>query len=177
LIYHLDEIEEILVDSKPTFTEVTEELSTTDFGEIFGSIVEPPHYDKLEISMVCLQDLVRFVKIQGNAYQKLRDITVPYLVCRSAFVLRRFILDESLINKAPIPSLRRIELLCLLRGLCDIIDEYPDPENVDATSITFKNILLLAPLVLRAIPISHKVDGLQDRVLKMSLVFTKIISQ
>ena len=177
LIYQLDEIEDILVDAQPTFTDVSEHLARTNFDEMFGSIVEPPIMDKLNIAMVCLKDLISFVNVKGIEYENLRNTTIPFLVCRTAFVLRRFILDEKLVNKAPIPYLRRIELVCLLGGLCEILDNYADFEEVDTTSIIFKNILSISPLVLRTIPISQKVEGLQDKVLKMSLTFSKIVSK
>lgn len=177
LIFHLDEIEEILVNAKPTFTEVTEEVSKTNFGELFGSIIEPPLYNNTQTSIVCMDDLIRFVKQQGTPYERLRNSTVPYLVCRVAFVLRRFILDENLLNKAPIPKLRKIELLSLLSGLCDIMRETSDNEENEVNSIVFKNLLILYPLILKTIPVSHKVEGLQDKVLDLSLAFTKLVSK
>ncbi|KAG0672213.1 hypothetical protein C6P45_003688 [Maudiozyma exigua] len=122
LIYQLDEIEDILVDAQPTFTEVSEQLAKTNFDEMFGSIVEPPVLDKLDVAMVCLKDLISFVKVKGIEYDKLRNTTIPFLVCRTAFVLRRFILDEKLVNKAPIPNLRRTELVSARQGFEDVIN-------------------------------------------------------
>ncbi|GMM57326.1 Mon2 protein [Maudiozyma humilis] len=177
LIYQLDEIEEILVDSNSDLTMVTKTITTTKFDDLFGSIVEPPSYSNTKISIVCLKDLIHFMMQKGAAYDVLRDTTIPYLTCRVALILRRFILDESLLNKAPIPKLRRIELLTVLEGLCEIMDQYMAEDKVDANTMILKNLLLLSSLVLKTIPVSHRVDGLQDKVLKLSLAFTKLISE
>ena len=177
LIYQLDEIEDILVNSNSDLTTVTENITTTKFNDLFGSIVEPPLYPNTKISIVCLNDLIHFMRQEGPAYEILRNITIPYLTCRVALILRRFILDESLLNRAPIPKLRRIELLTVLGGLCEMIDQYMVKDDINTDTVIFKNILLLSSLVLKTIPVSHRVDGLQDKVLKLSLAFTKLISQ
>ncbi|CAI7432022.1 CPS_collapsed_G0046290.mRNA.1.CDS.1 [Saccharomyces cerevisiae] len=42
-----------------------------------------------------------------NSNEKLRKLTAPYLSARIALALRRYISDEYLIGRAPIPKLRK----------------------------------------------------------------------
>lgn len=112
-----------------------------------------------------------------NSNEKLRKLTAPYLSARIALVLRRYISDEYLIGRAPIPKLRKIELTTLLNGLCEIfrIILSKDSSLVNK-QIGIENLERLGPLILRTIPVSHKMDGLQDKVLELSLDFNKLVT-
>ncbi|CAI4049305.1 Mon2p SKDI_14G0360 [Saccharomyces kudriavzevii IFO 1802] len=171
-LYEFDELENALMKDCGTFSELSSRLSSFDFSSLFGSTTNPCFLTKYKCSLECLQDLVGFML---NSNEKLRELTAPYLSARIALALRRYISDEYLIGRAPIPKLRKTELATLLNGLCEILRIVLDQNSsLDNKQIGVKNLQTLSPLILRTIPVSHKMDGLQDKVLELSLGFTKL---
>ncbi|QID87504.1 Endocytosis and vacuole integrity protein [Saccharomyces pastorianus] len=172
-LYEFDELENALMRGCDTLAEFSSKLSAFDFSNLFGSTTNPPFLTKYKCSLECLQDLVKFML---NSNEKLRKLTAPYLSARIALVLRRYISDEYLIGRAPIPKLRKIELTTLLNGLCEIFRVILSKDSALANKqIGVENLERLGPLILRTIPVSHKMDGLQDKVLELSLDFTKLV--
>ena len=171
-LYEFDELENALMQDCGTFSELSQKLSSFDFSCIFGSTTNPRFQTKYKCSLECLQDLVNFML---NSNEKLRKLTAPYLSARIALALRRYISDEYLIGRAPIPKLRKTELATLLNGLCVILRGVLDQNStLGNKQIGVENLQTLSPLILRTIPVSHKMDGLQDKVLELSLGFTKL---
>ncbi|EJS42111.1 mon2p [Saccharomyces arboricola H-6] len=171
-LYEFDELENALMKDCGTFAELSSKLSTFDFSSLFGSTTNPHFLTKYKCSIECLQDLVNFML---NPNEKLRKLTAPYLSARIALALRRYISDEYLIGRAPIPKLRKTELATLLNGLCGILRVILDQNSsLDNKRTGVENLQTLSPLILRTIPVSHKMDGLQDKVLELSLDFTKL---
>lgn len=171
-LYEFDELENALMQDCGTFSELSQKLSSFDFSCIFGSTTNPRFQTKYKCSLECLQDLVNFML---NTNEKLRKLTAPYLSARIALALRRYISDEYLIGRAPIPKLRKTELATLLNGLCVILRGVLDQNStLGNKQIGVENLQTLSPLILRTIPVSHKMDGLQDKVLELSLGFTKL---
>ena len=171
-LYEFDELEDALMKDCSTFSELSFKLSSFNFSSLFGSTTNPHFLTKYKCSLECLQDLVNFML---NQNEKLRELTAPYLSARIALALRRYISDEYLIGRAPIPKLRKKELATLLNGLCGILRVILDQNSsLGNKQIGVQNLQTLSPLVLRTIPVSHKMDGLQDKVLELSLGFTKL---
>ncbi|EDO16911.1 hypothetical protein Kpol_1020p19 [Vanderwaltozyma polyspora DSM 70294] len=175
-LYHLDEIEDVLIKSGNNLYEVSEKLSEFQFSDIAGSTIESPLLSKYKCAIECLNDLVKFITLQGEEYKTLRTVAAPYLVSRIAFALRRHISDQSLVGRAPISKIRKLELETLLRGLRDILESLLS-DTITSNETVVKNVKLLYPLILRTIPISHKVPDLQEVVLDLSLGFTKLTSK
>lgn len=175
-MYQLDEIEDVLVKSGTTLYEVSLKLSEFQFSDIAGSTMEPPLLSKYRCSILCLNDLIKFMTLPGPEYKLLRNVVTPYFVSRVAFALRRYISDQSLVGRAPIFKIRKVELKILLCGLCDILNLFLTGSDISSENAV-KNLQLLYPLILRTIPISHKVSELQNIVLELLLGFTKLTSK
>lgn len=174
--YQLDEIETSFMSQSNDLEDIIKSLSNFEFSQIFGSTVESQFCTKNKCAQLCLSDLIKFLLLPGDEYKLLKDLTVPFLTLRIALVLRRYIADESLIGRAPIPKARRIELLTLLKGLCEILDAILASKDTTRYKIETENILQLYPLILKTIPVAHKVNELQDIVLQLSLRFAKLDS-
>lgn len=172
-LYEADEVEEEILKCCDSILEVAKKLSIFEFADIAGCIVERPILRKHNCSLACLEDLLRFIIIPGEEFTRLRKLSAPYLVSRVAFVLRRFVSNESLVRRAPIPKVRKIELQTLLPGLHRAIDLFLTQNELEDKSV-IDALKLLHPLILRAIPLSHKLDVLQNEVMELSLSFTKL---
>ncbi|GAV52810.1 hypothetical protein ZYGR_0AI00920 [Zygosaccharomyces rouxii] len=172
-LYEADEVEEEILKRCDSILEVAQKLSTFEFADIAGCIVERPVLRKHNCSLACLEDLLRFVITPGERFARLRKLSAPYLVSRVAFVLRRYVSNESLVRRAPIPKVRKIELQILLPGLHRAIDLFLTQNDLEEKSV-IDALKLLHPLILRAIPLSHKLEALQNEVMELSLSFTKL---
>ena len=105
---------------------------------------------------------------------ELKYLTFPYIVSRISLLLGKYISDEFLSGSAPIPKLRGEEMNILLNGLLKLLDNLLRSKVPISKEV--ESLAHLYPLVLRTIPVSHKLTGLQNTVLELSLSFTKLIS-
>lgn len=175
-LYELNEIENEILRESESLLVLASKLSNFEFADIAGSTTETSFLTKYKCSISCLKDLVTFVKISGDEYEELRILCAPYLVSRIAFVLRRYISNECLVRRAPIPKVRKIELNILLVGLHSILERSMDKEN-GSEDEALSALKILHPLILRTIPLSHKLEVLQKDLLELSLGFTKLVSK
>lgn len=172
-LYETDEVEEETLKRCDSLLDVAQKLSIFEFADIAGCIVERPVLRKHNCSLACLEDLLHFIRIPGQKFARLRKLAAPYLVSRVAFVLRRYVSNESLVRRAPIPKVRKIELEILLPGLHHVINLFLIESDLEEKSV-IDALKLLHPLILRAIPLSHKLGILQNEVMELSLGFTKL---
>lgn len=172
-LYERDEIEDEIMDKSQSLREFAENLAKFDFTNIAGSTVETTVLSKSQCSLICLKDLINFVQLPGEQFRTLRMLCAPFLVCRIAFVLRRFISHESLTRRAPIPKIRKLELEILIRGLRRVVEDLQTKPDMSEDAVCIE-LRILHPLVLRAIPLSHKLEFLQKEVLQLSLGLTKL---
>lgn len=174
-LYEKDEIEEEILGESESLVQLAVNLSCFDFTNTAGLTIETPVLSKTHCSVGCLKDLIHFVQLSDEEYKLLRTLCMPYLVSRIAFVLRRFISNESLVGRAPIPKIRKVELEIMIRGLHNIIESLLQNPRFWKGSMS-QSLEVLRPLILRAIPISHKLKVLQKEILELSLGFTKLLS-
>ncbi|QLQ80866.1 hypothetical protein HG537_0E02210 [Torulaspora globosa] len=174
-LYERDEIEMEIMDRNQSLRDLAKSLANFDFDCIAASTVETTVLSKSKCALICLRDLVRFVRFPEEQFEILRKLCAPYLVCRVAFVLRRFISHESLRRMAPIPKIRKLELQILIHGVHDIVEDLLTRPNSSKDPIC-DDLKLLHPLILRAMPLSHKLENLQKEVLDLSLGLTKLTS-
>ncbi|AQZ11435.1 MON2 (YNL297C) [Zygosaccharomyces parabailii] len=172
-LFETDEVEKEMLKHSKSLLQVAENLSTFDFSDISGCTVENPLFTKHNCALACLEDLLRFIQIPGDNFARLRRLSAPFLVSRVAFVLRRYVSNESLVRRAPIPKVRKMELEILLPGLHHILDLFLTDNRSEEHSV-IDALKLLHPLILRAIPLSHKMNVLQYEVMELSLGFTKL---
>ncbi|CCK72599.1 Mon2p KNAG_0K02360 [Huiozyma naganishii CBS 8797] len=173
-VYELDELEKAFIENK-NLSEVTRRVCTVDLKEIFGSTVEPKLLSKTYCSQTCLNDLSKFITFEGQQFETLRKVSTQYVVSRIALCIRKYVSDENLVDRAPIPKVRKLELLTLLKGLLDIVLNL-SREKIKDYAVEIDSLLLLHPLVLKMIPSSHKVVGLQKLVTEISLNFVTVMS-
>ncbi|AET39004.1 Mon2p Ecym_3526 [Eremothecium cymbalariae DBVPG len=171
--YESDEIEDHLIKTNATLQEITCQLANFDFDGIVGSTQDSRLLSKFELTTICIDDLINFCKSASPGYDLLRTISVPFLVSRVAFVLRRYITEESLLNRAPLPKIKRLELVKILFGLNDVLEFHRQRGNTDEGK---RSLLLLYPLLLKTIPLSHKVDELQDILQRLSLKYNALFT-
>lgn len=173
-LYQIDDLENEILKSSDNIKDITKKMCSLDLDSLFGSTMEPKDLTKKKCRQICLDDLIKFVTLQGDEYKLLRNVTSPYLTCRVSMLLSKYIANERLIDKAPVTKLRRIELSILLNGIDIILKEILQTSSIGDYQNDVDSILMLYPLILKTIPMSHKVDGLQELVLRLSLNFTKL---
>ncbi|KAK5960383.1 Mon2p PWA37_002462 [Arxiozyma heterogenica] len=174
--YVHNDIENAFISQSDQPDIVIKNICTFEYQNIFGSTVESKFSTKISCSKYCLDNLIDFLLLSDEEYKLLRHLTAPYLTLRIALVLKRYIANENLIGRAPIPKVRKIELLTLLNGLCKIFDMIVDTKQHTTYKVEIDNFLNLHPLILKTIPVAHKISGLQDIVLNLSLHFAKLDS-
>ncbi|AMD20322.1 HDL422Cp [Eremothecium sinecaudum] len=171
--YAFDEIDNYVIDSCPNLQKITQSLADFDFESIVGSTKESNLLPNYKIATICLDDLIRFCQTEERSHDLIRTMSIPYLVSRIAFVLRKYISDESLLNRAPLPKVKRLELVKVLHGLNEVISRHKKTIDSEPDQLGLR---LLYPLLLKTIPLSHKVEGLQDILQKLSLTFNVLFT-
>lgn len=172
--YQLDDVENSLLSSCSSLSEISEKFSEISFDDTIGSTVQPPLLTKYKCSKMCLNNVIEFASFEEKKTKQLRNIVVPYLVSRISFALRRFISDQPLLKKAPFPKIRRLELVILLKGVGKIVSKLNNQSTNEDEQIILQNFKHLYPLIVRTIPIAHTIPEIQPFVLQLSLDFTRL---
>ncbi|KAL3233143.1 Protein MON2 [Nakaseomyces bracarensis] len=175
LIYELDDIQKQILDKSNGPNNPQSILShLTDF-EVYGQTRQQKHLTKHKLAIVCIKELLDYAQLCDKNLLPLAKITMPYLISRIALLLSKYIADEFLTGLAPIPKLRGEEMNILLKGLSNLLNSLYEGENASSELVT--SLSELYPFILKTIPVSHKLAGLQDELLELSLNFTKLLSR
>lgn len=150
-LYAQSEIEESLLLGAKGPQEGTLLLAEFDFNDSFGSTQPVAVYGLRNTRFLCLQELIRFASVE-----ELADYSTPFFAARAAYTLRRFIADERLLCRSPLPRIQEQELLAVMRGLLAV--------QKDANSSTQQHIKTLAPLLMQAVEFCARIKGLATLV-------------
>lgn len=102
----------VLSDVQRAFTILTE----FQFDDSFGTTARLPVYENRDIRLKCLAELFTF----ASSSDRSSAIAMECLLTRAAFSLRRFIADEGLLLRKPLPKIQREEIFVILRGLQEV---------------------------------------------------------
>ncbi|ODV98113.1 hypothetical protein PACTADRAFT_598 [Pachysolen tannophilus NRRL Y-2460] len=174
-LYPLDEIERAILTTSKSPLEVSEKLSFFEFDNlIVGSTKSLTPLPRLTFNKKNLNDLISFALPTGDSGAKSRlfRVSLPYFVSRSCFVLRKFISDESLLNKCPLPKIQQYEMVIILNGILKIFDL---AEGMDERSL--KTLDILYPLIIKSISVSNKIDGIILVLEKILMKITKLLKR
>lgn len=174
LIYEFDDIQKAILQDSGGPKNCEKILSHLNDLEVFGLTRTQDTLSKVSCSKRCLQELISFALLDDKDMSELKYLTFPYIVSRISLLLGKYISDEFLSGSAPIPKLRGEEMNILLNGLLKLLDNLLRSKVPISKEV--ESLAHLYPLVLRTIPVSHKLTGLQNTVLELSLSFTKLIS-
>lgn len=160
-VYAINDTEATMVLGSGTINDFTAKLSTFDFDQLFGT-TEPLEIVPSKLTArTCLAELIRFAS-SPQVSTTLNEKSLSYFVCRLLFSLRRFIADESLLNKAPLPWVQREELLTILKGIIEVL------ANLRHSSQSHE-MLKLQPLLVKCVPYSTRIKGLSELIEKAML--------
>ncbi|SCV05144.1 LANO_0H01024g1_1 [Lachancea nothofagi CBS 11611] len=173
--HEVDDIEDALIRESDSLHEVAAKLANFPFDEVLGSTQEQVLLSKYKTASICLRNLMEIAKFEGLGHDRLRSVCVPFMVARYAFIMRRYISDVILLNRKPIAKDRKTEVVLVLSGLKEVLDCVARTKGAPGYDGTIQNLEVLYPLVLRTIPASHKIEGLQAIVQELSLDFTKLL--
>ncbi|SCU80784.1 LAFA_0C01134g1_1 [Lachancea sp. 'fantastica'] len=171
----VDDIEDSIIKESESLLEVSTKLANFPFDTILGSTREQLMLSKYKTASLCLQNLMEFTDFEGPGGEKLRPVCVPFLVARYAFILRRYISDVVLQNRKPVARNRKAEVFLVLSGLKGILASISQGAPISESKEIIQALKALYPLVLKTIPASHKIAGLQAIVQELSLEFTKLL--
>lgn len=155
-LYAQSDIEESLLAGTKDPQDKTSRLAHFAFNDSFGSTQPVVVYGLRNSRFLCLQELIRFASVEDLA-----DYSMPYFVARTAYTLRRFIADERLLFRSPLPRIQEQELIAVMNGLLLV-------QNT-ANSAAKKHLKELTPLLMQAIAFSARIKGL-PALLEQALV-------
>lgn len=118
-LYALNDIERDLIGPLIDIPSATanlrafELLANFDFGASFGSTAGVQKYPNEALRIRCVEELFQFT-LSGN---RCAIIALEYLCARCAFSIRRFVADERLLAKKPLPKIQQDEMVLLLYGV------------------------------------------------------------
>lgn len=115
-------------------------LCEYDFASSIGTTMDPQAYNDSQVRLMCLTELCSFAQ---KDYKRAKQM----LVCRAAFCLRRFVADERLLYRAPLPKIQQQELFIILDALVKIV-------------LTNDEFGCLQLLLVEAIPYASRIEGL-----------------
>lgn len=169
--YEIDEVEDAVIKQCANLEDIVRQFAKFDFDNIVGSTKEPVALPNYNLTAICLGDLIAFCTLQTNKGEIVREVCFSFMIARVAFVLRKFIADQQLLNLQPISKVKSLELQQVSNGILSVLAFY---NTVDTTIQSFELLDDLYPLLLRAIPLSQKVPGLQDTLLQIALLYAKL---
>lgn len=166
-LYSSNELESSLKESSESIVDFSEKLSNFNFNELFGT-TEPLVISKSKrTSIMCLRELIKFSSIDStSASTTLTGKSLEYFICRLAFSLRRFVADEHLLLRAPLPQVQQEELLEIVEGILKVQEGlHSEAEN--------KKIKQLYPLLIASIPYASRIIGLSLLLEKVFISLSK----
>ncbi|ODV83509.1 hypothetical protein CANARDRAFT_29953 [[Candida] arabinofermentans NRRL YB-2248] len=173
-LYKLDEVENTILSTSKSPMEVSKRLSEFDFDVTFGSTSEIEKLPRLKLSKTCLNDLIQFsIPIKNNI---LSEKTLAYFISRCSFVLRKFLSDEKLLNKGPLPRIQQLEIKLILEGLVSILNALADFDTAESNAVYLK-LVILYPLLVKSISVDSKVKGVPELIRTICMNFGKNVME
>ena len=169
--YEIDEVEDAVIKQCSSLEDVVNRFSTFDFENIVGSTKEPAVLPNYELTTTCLVDLIGFCTLEEPKSEKIREVCFSFMIARVSFVLRKFIADQQLLNLQPISKVKSFELQQVSTGVLGVLKFYSSLSN---NTQDFTLLHDLYPLLLKAIPLSEKVSGLQETLLQIALLYARL---
>ncbi|CDK25121.1 unnamed protein product [Kuraishia capsulata CBS 1993] len=154
-LYAIDDFDSMILSESKSPHEVSSKLAQFDFNSTYGSTMSLTRLPRNRIATACLRDLIVTCCPPDDTKSTalLAEKTLPYFVSRTALVLRKFILDQSLLNREPLPKVQQLELVTVLGGLVEVL--------ATRNESTRTELLVLYPLLVKCAVIGHKVAGAQ----------------
>lgn len=154
-LYEMNEIEHDLVpepNDEASLRAGYEALANFDFSLTFGTTAKLRVYDNCAIRLKCLEELFRFAAGTGRSAQLARS----FLFLRAAFTVRRFIADERLLSRKPLPKIQEREVAVVMAGLLQVQNGGPGPDELQSL---YRLISQGVPFVLRMGELARSVQG------------------
>lgn len=107
-LYELDESDQELVGASELVEEICDATVAYKFDD-FGSTAPLVVHGNREIRLRCLRELFEFASSDG--------VAAMYAVTRAALALKRFVADEQLLYKKPLPKIQEEELAVVFEGM------------------------------------------------------------
>ncbi|EGW32469.1 uncharacterized protein SPAPADRAFT_55914 [Spathaspora passalidarum NRRL Y-27907] len=160
-LYEFNEWEKTVFDqykNNNSSDELIEQLTNYPFEEVFGTTTPLVKYDNYKSRITCLQELIKFSKPSfSGTTRELQTISQKFLVARASFCSRRFISDQRLLYKCPIPIVQQRELMIILNGLGELRGEHDNKTNQTK----------LYRLLIKLIPYATRIDGAGYKLTKV----------
>ncbi|ODQ77084.1 hypothetical protein BABINDRAFT_163819 [Babjeviella inositovora NRRL Y-12698] len=151
--YSMNEVESQIYGSETTLIEGnTHTLVTFDFENNYGSTSPLKLFPNIALRRACLEDLTNFTSGTDDI-SKVANISLPYFFNRAGFALRRFVSDELLLNRLPLPKIQQVEFLSILHGLKVVLQTSPRNSRVA------KDFMVLSPILLKCLPYAGRIPG------------------
>lgn len=144
-LYKLNDIEKELTAEASLVEKVLEGLTTFHFDDSFGSTASLVAYNNRDIRLKCLAEMFRF----ASSTNRSSTVAMKYLVTRAAFTLRRFVADETLLYKKPLPKIQEEELKIVLQGLLKV-----------QQSTETRHLQNLYRLLAQTVPFASRIEGM-----------------
>ncbi|VEU21476.1 DEKNAAC102472 [Brettanomyces naardenensis] len=155
-LYQLDDIDKEIMSYSSSPLELVKHISDYRASNTFGSTLSIIPVPRIKIAKACLEDLIVLSLPCGGP---LSDITLNYFAARCSFALDKYLSDECLLNRKPVPRIQQSEMRIILDGLFRILVEL---NNCDAQ--TYKRVCdkltPLYPVLVSMVSSSTKANAL-----------------
>lgn len=160
-LYENNDIEDSIKGSTNSISELTSALANFNFDNSFGSAKALSIYSNRKTRVMCLKEIIKFSQLNLDSSNGLQELSLQYFVCRAAFIFRRFISEEMLRYKSPLPQIQQEELLITIDGILNI-------QKTLRTSGDWEIFDVLYVLLTKSIPFAARIDRL-DSMLAVAL--------
>ncbi|GME76964.1 unnamed protein product [[Candida] boidinii] len=177
-LYTLNEIENDILTSSSSPSEVSKKIASFNFDSIYGSTKPLEKLPRIKISKLCLNDLIEFslpvIEPDSSVTMNEDDTsllsskkilsgkTLPYFVSRCAFIFQKFLNDCKLLHKQPLPKIQQVEIMTVLEGISKYLDILIVIDDKEKIKNSYNHLEVLYGMLIKCTLYNHKIKGISE---------------
>ncbi|OWB82894.1 hypothetical protein B5S33_g1523 [[Candida] boidinii] len=177
-LYTLNEIENDILTSSSSPSEVSKKIASFNFDSIYGSTKPLEKLPRIKISKLCLNDLIEFSLpvIEPDSSMTMNEDdtslllskkilsgkTLPYFVSRCAFIFQKFLNDCKLLHKQPLPKIQQLEIMTVLEGISKYLDILIVIDDKEKIKNSYNHLEVLYGMLIKCTLYNHKIKGISE---------------
>lgn len=165
---------------------IAQKFSNFNFNDHIPLVKPLKFAPSYKINLICLNDLIelskipnakQFKKLEQEEYRSANNLEIisiqsqqilsskvfSCLIIRTLYILRKFISGGTLANQAPLSKIQRLEMIIILKGLNDLLDNFNQSTKVEQLA-KLKQLSVILPLIIKTIPIASRVRGVSGLI-------------
>lgn len=183
-LYTLNEIEDDILTSSSSPSEVSKIIASFNFDLIYGSTKPLEKLPRIKISKLCLNDLIEFslpvTESESMIMNEedtslllskkiLSEKTLPYFVSRCAFIFQKFLNDCKLLHKQPLPKIQQVEIMTALEGISKYLDILLIIDDKEKIKNSYNHLEVLYGMLIKCTLYNHKIKDICELLMSNCL--------